>query len=93
VPIAVDDHCLFLPDDCPCDYGRTSSAEEIDSAAVAISFGRKVGSRQSSIHCLGRRISPHAYATGATIVIANADAFKRIRLKVENGFASRAPSF
>ena len=102
VPIAVDDHCLFLPvrslserplaDDCPCDYGRTSSAEEIDSAAVAISFGRKVGSRQSSIHCRRRRIAAHAYAAGAaTIVTANADQFKRIRQKVENRFASRAP--
>jgi hypothetical protein len=43
-------------------------------------------------HCRQRRIAAHACAIGATVVTANADEFKRIRLKVENGFASRAPS-
>jgi tRNA(fMet)-specific endonuclease VapC len=64
-----------LPFDVPTDaeYGRIRSGLE--------DAGKPIGSNDLMI-------AAHAYATGATIVTANANEFKRIRgLKVENWLA------
>ena len=69
------DEIPVLPFDVPADtaYGRIRAALE--------AAGRPIGANDLLI-------AAHAHATGATIVTANAEEFKRIRgLKVENWLA------
>ncbi len=64
-----------LPFDLPADADYGGIRSELGAA------GKPIGSN----HLL---IAAHAYATGATVVTANTDEFKRIRgLKVENWLA------
>ena len=64
-----------LPFDVPADAEYGGIRSELEAA------GKPIGSNDLLI-------AAHAYATGATIVTANADEFKRIRgLKVENWLA------
>jgi tRNA(fMet)-specific endonuclease VapC len=64
-----------LPFDVPADAEYGGIRSELEAA------GRQIGSNDMLI-------AAHAHATGATIVTANADEFKRIRgLKVENWLA------
>jgi tRNA(fMet)-specific endonuclease VapC len=64
-----------LPFDVPADADYGSIRSELEAA------GRPIGSNDLLI-------AAHAYATGATIVTANTDEFKRIRgLSVENWLA------
>ena len=64
-----------LPFDVPADADYGSTRSELEAA------GRPIGSNDLLI-------AAHAYATGATIVTANTDEFKRIRgLSVENWLA------
>jgi tRNA(fMet)-specific endonuclease VapC len=64
-----------LPFDIPADAKYGAIRSELESAATPIGSNDLL-------------IGAHAYATGATIVTANADEFKRIRgLKVENWLA------
>ena len=64
-----------LPFDVPADAEYDGIRSELEAA------GKPIGSNDLLI-------AAHAYATGATIVTANADEFKRIRgLKVENWLA------
>jgi tRNA(fMet)-specific endonuclease VapC len=64
-----------LPFDVPADAEYGGIRSELEAA------GKAIGSNDLLI-------AAHAYATGATIVTANADEFKRIRgLKVENWLA------
>jgi tRNA(fMet)-specific endonuclease VapC len=64
-----------LPFDVPADAEYGAIRSELEAG------GRPIGSNDLLI-------AAHAYATGATIVTANADEFKRIRgLKVENWLA------
>jgi tRNA(fMet)-specific endonuclease VapC len=68
-----------LPFDVPADAEYGGIRSELEAA------GRPIGSNDMLI-------AAHAYATGATIVTANADEFKRIRgLRVENWLALRRP--
>jgi PIN domain len=68
-----------LPFDVPADAEYGGIRSELEAA------GRPIGSNDMLI-------AAHAYATGATIVTANADEFKRIRgLQVENWLALRRP--
>src|SRR6202171_5804414 len=64
-----------LPFDVPADADYGGIRSELEAA------GKPIGSNDLLI-------AAHAYATGATIVTANTDEFKRIRgLKVENWLA------
>jgi len=64
-----------LPFDVPADADYGGIRSELEAA------GKKIGSNDLLI-------AAHAYATGAMIVTANTDEFKRIRgLKVENWLA------
>jgi tRNA(fMet)-specific endonuclease VapC len=64
-----------LPFDIPGDAEYGSIRTELEAA------GRPIGSNDLLI-------AAHAFATGATVVTANADEFKRVRgLKVENWLA------
>jgi tRNA(fMet)-specific endonuclease VapC len=64
-----------LPLDVPADTEYGAIRSELEAA------GKPIGGNDLLI-------AAHAYATGATIVTANADEFKRIRgLKVENWLA------
>jgi tRNA(fMet)-specific endonuclease VapC len=64
-----------LPFDVPADADYGSIRSELEAS------GRPIGSNDLLI-------AAHAYATGATIVTANTDEFKRIRgLSVENWLA------
>jgi tRNA(fMet)-specific endonuclease VapC len=64
-----------LPLDVPADNEYGAIRSELEAA------GKPIGGNDLLI-------AAHAYATGATIVTANADEFKRIRgLKVENWLA------
>ena len=64
-----------LPFDVPADAEYGGIRSELEAA------GKPIGSNDLLI-------AAHAYATGATIVTANTDEFKRIRgLKVENWLA------
>ena len=64
-----------LPFDVPADAEYGGIRAELEAA------GKPIGSNDLLI-------AAHAYATGATIVTASRDEFKRIRgLKVENGLA------
>jgi tRNA(fMet)-specific endonuclease VapC len=64
-----------LPFDVPADTEYGAIRAELEAV------GKPIGSNDLLI-------AAHAYATGATIVTANANEFRRIRgLKVENWFA------
>jgi tRNA(fMet)-specific endonuclease VapC len=66
---------VVLPFDVPADTEYGAIRSRLETA------GKPIGSNDLLI-------AAHAYATGATIVTANADEFKRIRgLKVENWLA------
>ena len=68
---------------------------ELDVLPLEIPANSEYGGIRAELEAAGRPIggndlliAAHAYATGATIVTANADEFKRVRgLKVENWLA------
>jgi tRNA(fMet)-specific endonuclease VapC len=71
-----------LPLDVPADaeYGRIRA--QLEAA------GKPIGANDLPIGANDLPIAAHAYATGATVVTANVEEFKRIRgLKVENWLA------